>query len=65
MDFYGRSVDIHVDMDMDRKFHIHGKPEIFPAQSRTLYAYFFRLHNDNTPTVFCSSVRMQKMATYI
>jgi len=26
MDIHGKSVD--VDMDMDGKFHIHGKPEL-------------------------------------
>jgi len=32
MDIHGKSVDM--DMDMDGKFHIHGKPEI-----TTLFAY--------------------------
>jgi len=30
MDIQGKSVDM--DMDMDRKFHIHGKPGFFSLQ---------------------------------
>jgi len=30
MDIHGKSVDM--DMDMDEKFHIHGKPAIFPHE---------------------------------